>query len=92
MPIADRSAPPSSRGRCLRHKTACLPESVRDRPISAFEHVHIVAKHPDYFYDGTAIAEPASPASAARCGYRFGNARPGRGRTAVYGTRVANVR
>ena len=50
------------------------------------------SKHPDHFYDGTAIAEPASPASAARYGYRFGSARPGRGLTAVNGTRVANVR
>ncbi len=72
------------------HKTACLPESVRDRPTSAHEHVLMLAKQPDYFYDATAIAEPASPASAARYGYRFGNARPGRGRTAVNGTRAAD--
>ncbi|MBD0275929.1 MAG: site-specific DNA-methyltransferase, partial [Acetobacteraceae bacterium] len=72
------------------HKTACLPESVRDRPTGAHEHVFMLAKRPDYFWDAKAIAEPASPASAARYGYPFGNARPGRGRTAVNGTRAAD--
>ena len=48
-----------------------MPESVRDRPTSAHEHVFLLA-HPDsggrYFYDSDAVKEPASanPDTAAR--------------------------
>jgi len=34
-----------------------VPESVRDRPTSAHEHVFLLSKKPSYFYDATAISE-----------------------------------
>lgn len=41
------------------HKPNPMPESVRDRPTSAHEHVFLLAKSERYFYDAAAIAEPA---------------------------------
>lgn len=70
------------------HKTACLPEPVRDRPAASHEHVFLLAKSKRYFFDADAIAEPSAPASAARYAYGFDNAKPGRGRTAVEGRRT----
>jgi DNA modification methylase len=36
-----------------------MPESVRDRPTSAHEHVFLLTRSPRYFYNADAIAEPA---------------------------------
>jgi hypothetical protein len=36
-----------------------MPESVRDRPTSAHEHVFLLTKQARYFYDAEAIAEPS---------------------------------
>jgi DNA modification methylase len=69
------------------HKIAHLPDQARDRPASSYEHVLMLAKAPRYFYDADGIAEPASPSSAGRYSYEFGNAQPGRPRTAVRGRR-----
>jgi DNA modification methylase len=69
------------------HKAAHLPDPARDRPASSYEHVLMLAKAPRYFYDADGIAEPAAPRSAARYTYEFGNAQPGRPRTAVRGRR-----
>jgi len=41
------------------HKPNPMPESVRDRPTSAHEHVFLLTKSARYFYDAEAIAEPA---------------------------------
>jgi DNA modification methylase len=41
------------------HKPNPMPESVRDRPTSAHEHVFLLSKRASYFYDAAAIAEPA---------------------------------
>jgi DNA modification methylase len=41
------------------HKPNPMPESVRDRPTSAHEHVFLLSKRAGYFYDAGAIAEPA---------------------------------
>lgn len=41
------------------HKPNPMPESVRDRPTSAHEHVFLLAKAPAYYYDAVGIAEPA---------------------------------
>ena len=51
------------------HKTACLPESVKDRPTASHEHVLLLAKSKRYFFDADAIAEPEAPSSAARYDY-----------------------
>jgi DNA modification methylase len=39
-------------------KTACMPESVTDRPTKSHEYVFLLSKQPSYFYDATAIREP----------------------------------
>lgn len=41
-------------------KAAPMPESVRDRPTSAHEHIFLLTKSPRYFYDAEAVKEPAS--------------------------------
>ena len=40
------------------HKPNPMPESTRDRPTSAHEHVFLFSKSPRYFYDADGIAEP----------------------------------
>ncbi len=42
------------------HKPNPMPESVTDRPTSAYEMVFLLTKAERYFYDADAIAEPAS--------------------------------
>ncbi len=39
------------------HKPNPMPESVRDRPTSAHEHIFLLAKRSSYYYDADAIAE-----------------------------------
>lgn len=41
------------------HKPNPMPESVKDRPTKAHEYVFLFAKSPRYYYDATAIQEPA---------------------------------
>lgn len=36
-----------------------MPESVRDRPTRSHEHLFLLSKSAQYFYDATAIAEPS---------------------------------
>ena len=43
-----------------------MPESVRDRPTSAHEHVFLLSKSARYFYDADAIREPMAAASIDR--------------------------
>jgi DNA modification methylase len=40
------------------HKPNPMPESVRDRPTSAHEHVFLLSKRGTYFYDADAVREP----------------------------------
>lgn len=47
-----------------------MPESCKDRPSRCYEHVFLLTKSKQYFYDAAAIAEPIAPTSAAR--YRDG--------------------
>lgn len=44
------------------HKPNPMPESVRDRPTSAHEHVFLLSKRDLYFYDADAIREAPSAA------------------------------
>lgn len=39
-------------------KKASMPESVRDRPSSAWEHIWMFSKSARYFYDGDAVRQP----------------------------------
>jgi DNA modification methylase len=50
-------------------KRAPMPESVRDRPTSAHEHIYLLAKQERYFYDADAIREPHSEARLDRVRY-----------------------
>jgi DNA modification methylase len=43
-----------------------MPESVKDRPTSAHEHVFLLAKSERYFYDADAIREPHAHPEMAR--------------------------
>jgi DNA modification methylase len=45
------------RSAIIWHKPNPMPESVRDRPTSAHEHVFLMTKSARYFYDAAAIAE-----------------------------------
>jgi len=40
------------------HKPNPMPESVQDRPTSSHEHIFLLAKSEQYFYDADAIGEP----------------------------------
>jgi DNA modification methylase len=57
------------------HKPNPMPESVRDRPTSAHEHVFLLSRRAAYFYDAEAIKEEAAPETAARYAYGFGGAK-----------------
>jgi site-specific DNA-methyltransferase (adenine-specific) len=52
-----------------------MPESVRDRPTSAHEHVFLLTKRASCFYDAEAIAEDAQHTGAT--GIAFGGASGG---------------
>lgn len=43
-----------------------MPESVRDRPTSAHEHVFLLSKSDRYYYDADAIREPLAASSVSR--------------------------
>jgi len=43
-----------------------IPESVTDRPVAAHEHVFLLAKNEQYFYDADAVREPYDPVSIRR--------------------------
>jgi DNA modification methylase len=47
-------------------KKNCMPESVTDRPTKAHEHIFLLSKRPEYFYDAEAIKEPVAESSIAR--------------------------
>jgi len=46
------------RSEIIWSKPAPMPESVRDRPTRAHEHVFLLTKSPTYFYDADAVREP----------------------------------
>lgn len=48
------------------HKLNPMPESISDRPTSAHEYVFLMSRSERYYYDASAIAEPASPDTHAR--------------------------
>ncbi len=48
------------------HKLNCLPESVKDRPTKAYEHIFLLSKSPKYYYDYKAIQEPLKQVSEER--------------------------
>jgi DNA modification methylase len=49
-------------------KLAPMPESVTDRPTSAWEHVWLLTKRSTYSYDAEAVRQPQTDGSVARWG------------------------
>ena len=43
-----------------------MPESVKDRPTRCYEHIFLLTKSKQYYYDAAAVAEPTAPKTAAR--------------------------
>lgn len=47
-------------------KPNCLPEPVKDRPTKSYEHLFLLSKSPQYYYDKEAIAEPVAESTVER--------------------------
>jgi DNA modification methylase len=54
------------RSRIAWCKKSAMPESVKDRPTSAWEHIFMFSKSPRYFYDQDAVRQPYEAASVKR--------------------------
>jgi DNA modification methylase len=50
-------------------KKSCMPESVQDRPTSAWEHVFLLSKQRTYYYDAEAVREDAVSDHGSGNGY-----------------------
>ena len=48
------------------HKKNCLPESTKDRPTKCYEHIFLLSKSRQYYYDYKAIQEPIKEVSRER--------------------------
>lgn len=48
------------------YKKNCLPESAKDRPTKTYEHIFLLAKSRQYYFDYKAIQEPIKEVSKAR--------------------------
>ena len=58
------------------HKTNCLPESTKDRPTKCYEHIFLLAKSRNYYFDYKAIQEPIKEVSKER--YKRGRSANGK--------------
>lgn len=58
------------------HKRNCLPESTKDRPTKCYEHIFLLAKSRNYYFDYKAIQEPLKDVSKAR--YKRGRSANGK--------------
>lgn len=56
------------RSRIAWCKAAPMPESVRDRPSTAWEHIFMLTKQAKYFWDAEAVREPNTEGTLARHG------------------------
>ncbi len=54
------------RSEIIWHKPNCQPESVKDRPTLAHEHIFMLSKSERYYYDHEAIKEPANGSGRLR--------------------------
>ncbi|MDR1604069.1 MAG: site-specific DNA-methyltransferase [Gracilibacteraceae bacterium] len=55
------------------HKTNALPHSVKDRPVSSYEHIFLLAKSKTYYFDYRALEEPTLESSKQRYKRGFGS-------------------
>lgn len=58
------------------YKTNCLPESAKDRPTKTYEHIFLLAKSRNYYFDYKAIQEPIKEVSRER--YKRGRSANGK--------------
>jgi DNA modification methylase len=56
---------------CPTYSGSVMPESVRDRPTSAYEMVFLLTKRARYYYDADAVREALQTETAQRYKYRF---------------------
>jgi DNA modification methylase len=54
------------RSEIIWHKPNCQPESVKDRPTRAHEHVFLFSKSKHYYYDYEAVMESANGSGGVR--------------------------
>jgi DNA modification methylase len=54
------------RSNIIWRKPNPLPESCRDRPTRSYEHIFLLSKSPQYYYDQEAIKEPVAAGTHAR--------------------------
>ncbi|MDR1321157.1 MAG: site-specific DNA-methyltransferase [Gracilibacteraceae bacterium] len=54
------------RSAIIWHKPNALPESCRDRPTRSYEHIFLLSKSPQYYYDRQAVAKPVAAGTHAR--------------------------
>lgn len=54
------------RSEIIWHKKNCLPESAKDRPTKCHEHIFLLAKSRNYYFDYKAIQEPIKDVSRER--------------------------
>ena len=54
------------RSEVIWHKPNPMPESAKDRPTHAHEHIYLMTKGPKYYWDGEGIREPVSGNAHAR--------------------------
>ena len=54
-------------------KVNALPHSVKDRPVSSYEHIFLLAKSKTYYFDYTALEEPMTESSKQRYKRAFGS-------------------
>jgi len=47
-------------------KTNAMPHSVKDRPVSSYEHIFLLAKSKIYYFDYTALEEPVAEGTKRR--------------------------
>ena len=59
------------RSAIIWHKPTAMPESVRDRPSSVYEHIFLFAKSERYFYAAYAIREPLAPKTFTTFGTKY---------------------
>ena len=64
------------RSEIIWHKPNPMPESVTDRPTKSHEHIFLLTKSAQYFYDHEAIKEPVTESSLNRAKYAFHSDRP----------------
>jgi DNA modification methylase len=71
------------RSAIIWHKPNALPESCRDRPTRSYEHIFLLSKSPQYYYNQAAVAEPVAAGTQARMkravsdSHKYADAAPG---------------